>query len=67
MCGLVGMGMLMTYSLRNTEFSMAHQEPSDLLQHRMVSLLDIKSVRIGLLRKAKLMAGILNFCANRDY
>lgn len=57
----------MTYPLRNTEFSMAHQEPSDLLQHGVVSLLDMEPVRIGLLGKTKLVAGVLQFCANGDY
>lgn len=52
---------IMTYSLRNTEFSMAHQEPGDLLQYGVISLLDVEPVWIRLLGKTELMAGVLHF------
>lgn len=57
----IGEARYPTYSLRNAELSMAHQKPGNLLQHRVVSLLDVESVRVGLLWKSKFVAGSLQF------
>lgn len=63
MGNFIGIGEVQypTYSLRNAELSVAHQKPGDLLQHRVVSLLDVKPIRVGFLRKAKFVASGLQF------
>lgn len=52
-----------TYTLSNTELTILHEEPGDLLQHRMVTLLQVKALRPRPSGQTKFMSWVLHLSA----
>lgn len=49
-----------TYSLSNTKFAISHKQPGELLQDRVVSLLQIETFRVRLPGQPEFVAWILD-------